>query len=116
MGDQIKMGMYDEFTGTCPSCHKKFRSQTKLTDCELKTFSKGSEILLGDCKLEVKDKCKCGFHPVVVIKDGKVVDFTKEEPTLREGPWGNTIPVGVDRETVVKEINEKFIAACRPRG
>lgn len=108
--DNNKMGMYDTFSGTCPSCSHKFYSQTKLTDCEMRTFSRGSKVPLEDCKLEVKDKCKCGFHPVAVIENGKVKAFTKDAPTLREGPWGNTIPVDADREAVVKEINETFMS------
>lgn len=110
------MGMYDIFVGTCPSCSRQFSSQTKLTSCELITLREHSFVPLSDCKLEVKNACECGFHPVVEIKNGRVVKFSAEAPTVREGPWGSEVALNKDRKAATQKINEDFITAAKAVG
>jgi hypothetical protein len=64
-------------------------------------------------RLELKDACTCGFHPVVNVEDGLITAFTKDAPTLREGPWGGLVPLEADRGAVVQEANEQFIETAR---
>jgi hypothetical protein len=106
------MGMYDTIIGSCPFCKKEYRSQTKLTCCELRDFRCG-DLLVGlgveikDCHLQLKNKCWCGKRPVAVIKNGRFQSLIKKTSPkdIREGLWGSILK---GNESVDSQANKDF--------
>lgn len=84
------MGMYDNFVFNCSSCGKETTSQTKQGDCCLATLEIGSKFPT-DGKMKMKNPCEhCSAYNTVIVNDGVIVGFTKEEHAVyEEGYWGD---------------------------
>lgn len=84
------MGMFDTFIYTCSYCGKEGNSQTKLGECLLDNLTIGCDFPM-DGKILMKDSCEhCNSNNVVVVEDGIIMRFDKEEVAVfEEGTWGS---------------------------
>lgn len=85
------MGLYDTIYYKCPNCGKETSSQTKIGDCQMRTFELSDEFSLNG-KILMKDPCEhCNKYNCMVV-DKVIIGFeNSENATLIEKQWGNVI-------------------------
>ena len=81
------MGCYDTIIVICPYCENEFSIQTKLGNCELKTYKIWNEIDINSSFI-AKNPCdKCNNYPTIMIAKHIIIGFSKMK-LRKELEWG----------------------------
>lgn len=91
------MGIYDTIEYKC--CETIQYSQTKLFSCLLHVYRIGEKLPTKESKMILlKDKCiVCNENPLMIVKEGKIVDIITHPKIIAEGLFGNWDEISLNR-------------------